>query len=88
MAIFDILTKPEPKLSSEEIKEVKKVSSKLYANIKEIIEVLDWRKKQEKKAEIKVSIKTILNDGLLIVYDKPIFDQKRIMIYDYIYETM
>ena len=42
----------------------------------------------EKKAEVKVKIKTILNDGLPEVYDKRIFDDKRSSLYDYVYESM
>ena len=40
------------------------------------------------QSEIVEFIKTILNDGLPQIYDKTIFDQKRVSIYDYVYETM
>jgi type I restriction enzyme R subunit len=88
LAMFDLLTKPEPKLSDKERKAVKAVSRILYDKLTEGVLTLDWRKKQEKKAEVKVKIKTILNDGLPQVYDKRIFDDKRSSLYDYVYETM
>ena len=88
LAIFDLLTNPEPELSDQEVKEVKQVARKLYNRLNTIIAALDWRKKQKKKAEVQVAIKTILNDGLPQIYDKTIFDQKRVSIYDYVYETM
>ena len=88
LAIFDLLTKPEPKLSKKEVKEVKKIARELYDALLDGLLVLDWRKKEVKKAEIQVAIKTILNSGLPEVYDKKIFDQKRSAVYDYIYECM
>ena len=86
--MFDLLTKPEPKLTDKEKKAVKAVSRTLYDKLTEGVLTLDWRKKQEKKAEVKVKIKTILNDGLPDVYDKRIFDDKRSSLYDYVFETM
>ena len=88
LAMFDLLTKPEPDLSDKEKKNVKAVSRILYDKLVEGILTLDWRKKQEKKAEVQVAIKTILNDGLPEVYDKRIFDDKRSAIYDYVYDKL
>tara|TARA_B100001123_G_scaffold3107_1_gene4133 strand:+ start:41139 stop:44285 length:3147 start_codon:yes stop_codon:yes gene_type:complete len=88
LAMFDLLTKPEPDLSAKERKDVKAVARILYDKLVEGILTLDWRKKQEKKAEVQVAIKTILNDGLPEIYDRRIFDDKRSAIYDYVYECM
>ena len=56
----------------------------MISNACELIKVkeafLDWKKKQEKKAEVQVAIKTILNEGLPDVYDKAILDTKRLML--------
>ena len=65
-----------------------KIARELYDALLDGLLVLDWRKKEVKKAEIQVAIKTILNSGLPEVYDKKIFDQKRSAVYDYIYECM
>mgnify|MGYP001246235814 CR=1 FL=1 len=88
LAMFDLLTKPEPELSLKEKKAVKAVARILHDKLVEGILALDWRKKQEKKAEVQVAIKTILNEGLPEIYNKRIFDDKRSAIYDYVYETM
>ncbi|MDP7558078.1 MAG: DUF3387 domain-containing protein, partial [Candidatus Marinimicrobia bacterium] len=88
LAMFDLLTKPEPDLSDKEKKDVKAVSRILYDKLVEGILTLDWRKKQEKKAEVQVTIKTILNDGLPQVYDKRIFNDKRSAIYDYVEDSL
>ena len=88
LAMFDLLTQPEPDLSDKEKKEVKAVARILYDKLVEGILTLDWRKKQEKKAEVQVTIKTVLNDGLPEVYNKAIFDTKRSMLYDYVYDKL
>ncbi|MCD7780327.1 MAG: type I restriction endonuclease subunit R, partial [Candidatus Gastranaerophilales bacterium] len=53
LAILDILTKPEPKLSKKEFETVKKAAKKLIEVIKKEKLVLDWRKKQSTRAKVK-----------------------------------
>ena len=50
--------------------------------------VIDWRKKQTEKAKIKVSIEKELDKGLPELYDKPMFNEKCGLIYDYVWENM
>jgi type I restriction enzyme R subunit len=50
LALFDILTKPEPVLTKAEEAEVKKVCRELLATLKREKLVLDWREKQQAKA--------------------------------------
>jgi len=52
LAIFDILTKPEPVLTQAEEAEVKKVCRELLATLKREKLVLDWREKQQAKAGV------------------------------------
>ena len=85
LAIFDLLTKPEPKLNEKEIKEVKAVARKLYQKFTQGMLVIDWKKKQETKAKVKVIIEEEL-DGLPKVYNKKIFKDKCTKIYDYVWE--
>ena len=46
LAMFDLLTKPEPKLTKKQDVEVKKVARELLKTLKKEKLVLDWRKKQ------------------------------------------
>lgn len=46
LALFDILTKPEPKLTKAEEAQVKVVCRELLATLKREKLVLDWREKQ------------------------------------------
>ena len=47
LAVFDLLTKPEMKLSRTEEKEVKKIARQLLDTLKREKLVLDWKKKQQ-----------------------------------------
>lgn len=84
LAIFDILTKPEPKLTKAEEIEVKRVAKTLLEKIKGEKLVLDWRKRQQTRAEVLVTIEEIL-DLLPPVYTKPIYDKKCELAYEHFY---
>lgn len=58
LALFDILTKPEPVLTKAEEAEVKKVCRELLATLKREKLVLDWREKQQAKAGVMQTLKT------------------------------
>lgn len=57
LALFDILTKPEPVLSKAEEAEVKRVCKELLDTLKREKLVLDWREKQQAKAAVMQTIK-------------------------------
>lgn len=85
LAVFDILTRPKLKMTKKEEIQVKSISRDLLKTLKTEKLVLDWRKKQQTRAAVKVSIAELL-DQLPAIYDKPIFDEKCQLVYDYIYE--
>lgn len=84
LAIFDILTKPEPTLTKQEEAEVKKVAKTLLQTLKWEKLVLDWRLKQQACAEVQETIAEVL-DTLPAVYSKELFDAKRELAYRHIY---
>lgn len=57
LALFDILTKPEPILSKAEEADVKRVCKELLDTLKREKLVLDWREKQQAKAAVMQTIK-------------------------------
>ena len=57
LALFDILTKPEPVLTKAEEAQVKKVCRELLATLKREKLVLDWREKQQAKAGVMQTLK-------------------------------
>jgi len=85
LAVFDILTRPELSLSKKEEKQVKGIARQLLKTLKEEKLVLDWRKKQQTRAAVKLAIAEIL-DKLPALFDKLLYDQKCQLVYNYVYE--
>ncbi|MDQ3633771.1 MAG: type I restriction endonuclease subunit R [Acidobacteriota bacterium] len=84
LALFDLLTKPEPKLTKQEEIEVKKITQSLLQKIKQEKLVLDWRKKQPTRAGVMVTIEEIL-DLLPEAYSKTIYEDKCKKAYEHFY---
>lgn len=84
LAIFDILTKPEPALTKRDEAEVKKVAKTLLQTLKWEKLVLDWRLKQQACAEVQETIAEVF-DTLPDIYSKELFDAKRELAYRHIY---
>ena len=61
LALFDILTRPNMKLSREEKKQVKGVAQELLDTLKAERLVLDWRKKQQTRAAVQLTIEQVLD---------------------------
>ena len=85
LSVFDILTRPELKLTKKEEKEVKGIARQLLKTLKEEKLVLDWRKKQQTRAAVRLVIAEIL-DKLPALFDKFLYDQKCQLVYNYVYE--
>ena len=87
LAIFDILTKPEMELSEADRKKVKATARELLDTLKAGKLVLDWRKRQQARAEVWVTIEKTLDQGLPSVYSPQIFEQKTNAVYQHIYDA-
>ncbi|MBV8441791.1 MAG: DUF3387 domain-containing protein, partial [Hyphomicrobiales bacterium] len=57
LAVFDILTRPDPKLTKAEELEVKKIARQLLAKLKREKFILDWRLKENAKADVRETIR-------------------------------
>ena len=86
LAVFDLLTKPEMKLKRKEEQQVKKVARDLLNTLKAEKLVLDWRKRQQSRAAVRVAIEEVL-DKLPDCYTEDIFNRKVGFIYEHIYEA-
>lgn len=86
LTIFDLLTKPPMKLSKREEGEVKKVAKELLETLKQEKLVLDWRKKQQTRASVRLCIEDVL-DHLPPTYSKDIYQGKCEIIYQHIFEA-
>ena len=86
LAVFDLITKPEMKLTKKEEKEVKLVAKDLLQTLKNERIVLDWRKRQQSRAAVRLCIEEIL-DRLPKVFNRGIFSKKCELVFQHIYEA-
>jgi len=87
LAVFDLLTKPEPKkLTKKEEQQVKEVTHELLQRLKQEKLTLDWRNKQQTRAQVRVAIEKIL-DELPRIYTKQLYDEKCESVYQHVFES-
>ncbi|WP_420625598.1 HsdR family type I site-specific deoxyribonuclease [Candidatus Poriferisodalis sp.] len=86
LAIFDLLTKPEPELNASEAMKVKGAAKKLLEHIEEKL-VLDWKRRQQTRSAVRVAVGTVLDAELPDVYGPELFDQKVDAVYGHIYAS-
>lgn len=87
LAVFDLLTKPDPTLSKSEEAQVKQVVREMLARLKQERLVLDWKKRQATRAAVRVAIEETLDGGLPDVYDRTLFSQKSVAIFEHVYNA-
>ncbi|MFM2066323.1 MAG: hypothetical protein RLZZ584_1232, partial [Pseudomonadota bacterium] len=85
LALFDILTKPEPALTQAEEAEVKKVCRELLATLKREKLVLDWREKQQARAGVMQALKSGLR-ALPPQFTKDVRAEKMARAYAHVYD--
>ena len=86
LTVFDLLIRPEFDLTKSERNEVKGVAQKLLETLKREKFVLDWRKREQSRAEVKVAVKDIL-DELPKYYTKDLYNQKCEVVYQHVYDS-
>jgi type I restriction enzyme R subunit len=85
LALFDLIKKP--KLTKKELNQVKSASKSLLRTLKTEKLVLDWRKRQQTRAEVLFTIQTLLDEMLPESYDKDIYSEKCTAAYQHIYDS-
>jgi len=86
LAVFDILRKED--LNPAEVDQVKKVAKELLAKLKNEKLVLDWKKKQETQADVKITIQEILYDELPEpTYSKDDCEDRTHKVYLHVYDN-
>ncbi|MBI3987629.1 MAG: type I restriction endonuclease subunit R, partial [Lentisphaerae bacterium] len=86
LALFDILTKPEMKMTVKERAAVKKVVQALLQRLKSEKLVLDWKKRQQSRADVRLAIEKKL-DELPRTYTREIYARKCDLVYQHIFES-
>ncbi len=84
LAIFDLLTQPEPVLDDAEREVVKASAKRLLAQLHDKL-VLDWRRKAATTAEVRITIGRVLDADLPAdPYPPDVFDAKVQAIFDHV----
>jgi type I restriction enzyme R subunit len=86
LVIFDLLTKPDIKLTKQETADVKKVARTLLEKLKREKLVLDWKKQQTTRAMVFTTVKDIL-DQLPRTYTPELYEKKCELVYQHFYEA-
>ena len=87
LAVFDLLTKPEMKLTKSEREQVKKTASELLDILKREKLVLDWRKRQQSRAQVRVTIETVLDQGLPEAYTPELYAKKADSVFQHVCDS-
>ncbi|WP_026987166.1 type I restriction endonuclease subunit R [Fodinicurvata fenggangensis] len=87
LALFDILTKPEPELTEKERAEVKKTCKSLLETLKAEKLVLDWHNKPQARGAVKQAIEVVLDQGLPEAYDEDIYETKCNAAFNHIFSA-
>ncbi len=87
LAVFDVLTKPEMEMKPAEIKQIKKVAQDLLRTLKKGKLVLDWRKRQQARAAVRVAIDDVLDKGLPNSFTPDLYRHKCDLVYQHVYEA-
>lgn len=87
LAVFDLLTRPDPGLNEREKAEVQKVARDLLETLQREKLVLDWRKRQQARADVRLTIERILDEGLPRVYTPEDYRQRCSVVYEHVFDS-
>ena len=85
LAVFDLLTKPKPKLSKAQEIAVKSIARDLLAKLQEYLSVEDWRAKQQTRAAVQSTIRFTLNELPEEPYPQPLWSEKVDAVWAFIF---
>ena len=83
LAIFDVLTRPDPELTSDERDTVKKVVHLLHQRLTTLL-APGWRERVTARAEVKDQVEAVLDAELPRAYTPEIFQAKAAAVYDHL----
>ncbi|MDW7711309.1 MAG: type I restriction endonuclease subunit R [Deferrisomatales bacterium] len=86
LAVFDLITKPDIRLTGKEEIQVKKVAKDLLATLKREKLFLDWRKKQATRAAVRLAIEEKL-DELPERFTTDVYRAKCDAVYQHVFES-
>ncbi|MFG1419980.1 type I restriction endonuclease subunit R [Xanthobacter sp. V0B-10] len=84
LAIFDLLTTPEPKLTPAQEAEVKRVARELLTKLDGLVKTIDWVRGQETRGAVFSEIRVRLNDLPEEPYPQALWDAKVAQVWDFV----
>lgn len=84
LAIFDLLTTPEPELSKAQEQEVKRVARKLLERLQVLVDAIDWVRGQETRGAVWTEIRQRLNELPNEPYPQELWDAKVDQVWDFV----
>jgi type I restriction enzyme R subunit len=85
LAVFDLLTKPKPKLSKAQEIAVKKVARELLEKLQDQLAVDEWQTKQQTRASVQSTIRFTLNELPEEPYPEPVWNEKVDAVWAFIF---
>ncbi len=85
--MFDLLTRPGPDLTPKEQEAIKQAARDLLATLKREKLVLDWRKRQQTRADVLLTIQTVLDQGLPSAYSATDYEGRCDVVYRHVYDA-
>jgi len=86
LAVYDLLVNPPLKMTQKEILTIKKIAHDLLEKLKSEKLVLDWRKKQQARASVRLCIEEML-ENLPPIFTAEMYRQKCGLVYQHVYES-
>lgn len=84
LAIFDLLTRPEPKLTKAQETEVKRVARHLLEKL-QALQVAHWRQNWQTRAAVQSEIRIVLNELPEEPYPQEVWDGKVEAVWQFVY---
>lgn len=84
LAIFDLLTNPEPKLTKAQETEVKAVARRLLERLEELVMAVNWTGNQQSRGAVWSEIRQKLNELPNDPYPQNIWDAKVSQVWDFV----
>lgn len=84
LAIFDLLTTPEPKLTKAQEIEVKQVARHLLERLHELVDAIDWVRGQETRGAVWSEIRMRLNELPEEPYPQAMWDAKVDRVWEFV----
>jgi type I restriction enzyme R subunit len=85
LAVFDLLTKPKPKLTKAQEVAVKKVARELLGKLEDQLAVAEWQTKQQTRAAVQSTIRFTLNELPEEPYPEPVWNEKVDAVWAFIF---